>query len=138
MEEKVDFNLNETAKDMYKEYILELYRNPNNFGKLKKPTFEHKEYNPLCGDEIEISILIENECVKDINFRGKGCVLSLAAASLITDKIKGMNIKDVLILNKDDLLNILQIPITITRLKCILLPLEAIKICLRKNGKSSS
>ena len=78
--------------NMYKEHIMELYRNPGNFGELKNPTHAHTETNTLCGDEVTVHLIIENGKVKDAKFHGSGCVMSMVSASLLTDKIKNMGI----------------------------------------------
>ena len=117
---------------MYREHILDLYKNPSNFGELKNPTHEHTEHNTLCGDEITVQIKEDNGKVKDVKFNGSGCVMSMVSASLFTDKIKGMEIKDVEKLGKDDILKLLKIKINPGRMKCVLLPLEAVKHSLNK------
>ncbi len=116
--------------DMYREHILELYKSPSNFGTLKNSSHESTEYNSVCGDEITVQLLILDGKVKDAKFNGSGCVLSMVSASLITDKIKGMEIEDVKKLDKRDILKLLKVPITPARIKCILLPLEATKKAL--------
>ena len=117
--------------DMYREHILELYKSPSNFGNLNNPTHKKTEYNSVCGDEITVQLLIQGGKVKDAKFNGSGCVLSMVSASLLTDKIKGMEIEDVKKLDKRDILKLLKVPITPARIKCILLPLEASKGALR-------
>ena len=113
--------------EMYKEHILDLYKNPINSGKLEKPTHKHKEVNSLCGDDITIYLSVKNNIVKDIKFTAKGCAISIASASLITEKIKGMNIDEVRNLDEGSVKKLLKIPIIYTRIKCALLPLEAVK-----------
>ena len=116
---------------MYKEHILDLYKNPSNFGELKNPTNKHTEYNSLCGDEITIHLNIQNGNVKDVKFSGSGCVISMVSASLFTDKIKGMKIDNVKKLSKEDILELLKIRINPARIKCVLLPLDAVRGALR-------
>lgn len=112
---------------MYREHILELYKHPSNFGELPNPTNEHTEYNALCGDEITVQLNIQNGKIKDVKFNGSGCVISMVSASLFTDKIKEMKIEDVKKLGKEDILNLLKIKINPARLKCVLLPLDAVR-----------
>jgi len=112
---------------MYKEHILELYRNPENFGELKNPTHQKTENNSLCGDEITVQLIIKSGKIKDIKFNGSGCVISMASSSLLTEKIKNMNIKDAKKLSKEDILKLLKVNINPARIKCALLPLEAVK-----------
>ena len=117
-------------EDMYKEHIMELYKAPSNFGILRNPTNESTEYNTVCGDEITIQLIVKKGIVKDIKFHGSGCVISLVASSLLTDKIRGMTVDSIKKIMKDDLLKMLQIKITPARIKCALLPLEAAKKAL--------
>ena len=112
--------------EIYKEHILDLYKNPHNKGNLKNPTYEFSKNNPICGDEIKIQIVTEKDKIKDIRFSGEGCAISQASASMLTDKIKNMPLKKIKNLNKDDILEMLKIPISYTRIKCALLPLDAI------------
>lgn len=120
--------------EMYKEHILDLYKNPRNKGVLENPTNEATKYNPLCGDEIKIQLILNNNKIIKVNFSGQGCAISQASASLLTEKIKNMNLNEVKKLNKEDILNLLKIPISYTRIKCALLPLEAIKEALENAG----
>jgi|TARA_Y100000310_G_scaffold14096_2_gene14321 nitrogen fixation NifU-like protein len=116
---------------MYREHILDLYKNPSNFGEMKNPTHEHTEHNTLCGDEITVQIKIRNNKVEDIKFNGSGCVMSMVSASLFTDKIKGRDINDVKKLGKEDILKLLKIKINPSRIKCVLLPLDAVRGALK-------
>ena len=118
-------------EDMYREHIIELYKSPSNFGTLKNATHEKTEYNSVCGDEITVQFNVKNGVVKDAKFSGSGCVISMVASSLLTDKVKGMKISDVKKLNKEDIMKLLKVKITPMRIKCVLLPLEAAKGALR-------
>ena len=113
--------------EIYKEHILDLYKNPHNKGNLKNPTYEFSKNNPICGDEIKIQILAKNNKIADIKFCGQVCVISQASASLLTDKIKNLSINKIKKLNKEHILEMLKIPISYTRIKCALLPLEAVR-----------
>lgn len=119
------------SDEMYKEHILELYKNPLNFGIIENPTNFHQEINPLCGDKLSVSLIVEDNIVKDIKFNGNGCAISVSSASLITDKVKNMSVKDVLNLKSEDIIKLLEIKIHPARLKCVLLSLEAIKKALQ-------
>ena len=116
---------------MYKEHILELYKSPSNFGALKKPTHEKTEYNSVCGDEITVQMFIKDEKIKDIKFGGSGCVISMVAASMLTDKIKGMKISDIKNMKGEDVLGMLNMKLNLARVKCALLAFEAVKGALR-------
>ncbi len=110
---------------------MDLNKNPSNFGELSNPTNEHTEYNSLCGDEITVQIISDKGRIKDVKFNGSGCVISMVSASLFTDKIKGMKIDDVKKLGKNDVLKLLKIKINPARLKCVFLPLEAVRGSLK-------
>lgn len=116
---------------MYREDIMELYKNPENFGELKNPTHKHTEYNSFCGDEVTITLLVEKEKVKDAKFSGSGCVISTVSSTLLTSKLRGMKISEVKKLSKTDMLNMFKVKINPARIKCVLLPLEAVRGALK-------
>ena len=118
-------------ENIYPRHILELYKNPSNFGLLENPTHESTEYNSICGDEITVQILVKDGKISNAKFSGSGCVLSIVVASLLTNKIKGMKIKDVKNLDKDDIKKLFKTKINSARIKCALLPLEATKKALK-------
>ncbi|MFQ3662359.1 MAG: Fe-S cluster assembly sulfur transfer protein SufU [Chloroflexaceae bacterium] len=115
--------------DIYREQILEHARYPHNYGTLEHATISHEEYNPLCGDRVRIDLLIENGVIADVRFSGRGCAISQASASMLTDEIKGMAVETAKTFSKDDLLALIGIPLSKnpTRLKCALLSLKALK-----------
>lgn len=117
--------------NLYTEIILDLYKNPINKGKIDSPTHEFFKNNPLCGDEIKIQLVINDNIIKEVKFQGVGCAISQASASLLTEKIKNMDIEKVKNLNKDDVLEMLHIPISQPRLRCALLPLDALRGALK-------
>lgn len=113
---------------MYKEIILELYKNPRNFGSLQKPSHSYRLFNPLCGDDITIDIVAaSNGTVKDIKFHGESCAISRASASLLTDYAKGKNLSELVKLDAGFMNELLGIEVSTGRVKCLLLPLEVIK-----------
>lgn len=118
--------------DIYKENIIDHYRNPRNFGQLKKTTVSHEEINSLCGDRIRMDLLIENDQVIDIKFSGVGCAVSLASASMLTEIVWKIKISGAGKITKDTVLELLSIPFTPTRLKCALLPWEVLQKALQK------
>ncbi len=115
----------------YKKHIIELWKNPKNFGTIKSPTHELTEHNSICGDEITVQIIVKDGEITDAKFSGSGCVLSVVSASLLTDKLKGMEIEDVKKLGQDDIKKLLKTKIHLSRMKCALLPLEATKKALK-------
>jgi nitrogen fixation NifU-like protein len=114
--------------DFYKEYILDHYRNPRNFGHLDAPTTVAEDLNPLCGDTIKMELLVGDDGkVIDIRFSGKGCAISQASASMLTDSIRGMALEDVARLQKEVVLENVGIGISPTRMKCATLGLKVLK-----------
>ena len=120
-------NHDSANEKMYREHILELYKNPSNFGEMKKPTHKHKEYNSYCGDELTFQLKVKDNKVEDAKFNGSGCVISMVSASMLTEKLKGMTLNEIKKLNKEDIVKLLKIKINPARLKCALLPLDAVK-----------
>jgi len=111
----------------YMEHIMDHYKNPHNKGKLKKLDIKNKEKNPACGDEIEINVKLKKGIIHDIRFDGYGCAISQAAASLVTDFVKGKNVNDVLKLTKQDVLGLLGIDVAPMRIKCAMLGLRVLQ-----------
>ena len=112
----------------YQEQILEHYHNPRNFGTPSwQPTYTKKLQNLSCGDEIEVFMLVENDNIKDAAFAGEGCSISIASASMFTEEIKGKNIGFIENFTIDDMLEILGIKLTTSRIRCANLVLEATK-----------
>lgn len=114
--------------EIYSEIILDYYRHPKNFGKMENPDIISKDYNPLCGDSVEIQLKISNNKIVDVKFNGSGCAISRASASMLTEIIKGKTIEDIIKLDKDDILKLLGIELSPLRLKCALLPLKTLKL----------
>ncbi len=120
---------------IYQEQIIDHYKFPRNFKKIEDPTTEYGDKNPTCGDEIQIFIKFDdNDKVVDIGFQGKGCAISMASASLLTEMIleEGMTKDDLRELTNDDIKEMLSIPLTPVRLKCAILPLKVLEGALIK------
>jgi nitrogen fixation NifU-like protein len=113
--------------DFYRDYILDHYRNPRNFGHLDTPDVQAEDLNPLCGDEIRMELRLDDGIVRDVRFSGKGCAISQASASMLTEKVKGMKLSDVAKLSKDAVLEDVGIGISPTRMKCAMLGLRVLK-----------
>ncbi|HEV3086589.1 MAG TPA: SUF system NifU family Fe-S cluster assembly protein [Candidatus Elarobacter sp.] len=114
--------------DFYKEYILDHYRNPRNFGHLARVDASAEDLNPLCGDTIRIELALDDQQrVQDVKFSGKGCAISQASASMLTESIKGMKLEDVAKLPQDAVLENVGIGISPTRMKCAMLGLKVLK-----------
>jgi nitrogen fixation NifU-like protein len=112
--------------DLYRDYILEHYRRPHNFGVIEDPTASFEGSNPLCGDRITLQLGIKDGVVERVGFTGRGCAISQASASLLTDEIKGKPVADVAAFRADDLLDLLGIDISPARLKCAMLSHETL------------
>jgi nitrogen fixation NifU-like protein len=113
---------------IYREQIIDLYENPLNYGQLQDADFVYEEDNPLCGDVIQIAVqLDEKQRVADVKWEGHGCAISQASASLLTEEIKGMTLAEVKAFSKDELLDLLGIQLSMTRVKCALLSLKVLK-----------
>jgi nitrogen fixation protein NifU and related proteins len=114
--------------DLYREYILEHYKRPHNWGELADPDLDFEDVNPLCGDELRVQIKLDAEKrVDEVAFSGHGCAISQAAASMISDEIKGMPVDELVRLDRDFVLGLLGIDISATRMKCALLSLKVVK-----------
>jgi nitrogen fixation NifU-like protein len=116
------------SSDIYKDIILDYYRNPRNFGDLTNPDVRAKDSNPLCGDIIEMQLKISDGKVQDVRFKGKGCAISQASASMLTEVVKGKTLDEIKAMSKTDVLNLLGIDPGPTRIKCALLGLKVMKL----------
>ena len=112
----------------YREYILDHYKNPRNFGRLEEADISHEEYNPLCGDLVGMDFRMRDGVIEDVRFHGRGCAISQASASLMTERLKGMRVEDARKISKEDVLDELGIEISVARLKCALLSLKVLKV----------
>lgn len=113
---------------MYREVILDHYKNPRNKGTLDPADFSFEDDNPLCGDRIRIDVRVgEDNKVKEVAFSGQGCAISQASASMLTEHIIGKSLDEVKQLSKDDILELLGIELGPVRLKCALLSLKVLK-----------
>ncbi len=118
------------SSDIYKDIILDYYRNPRNFGDLPDPDVRAKDSNPLCGDIIEMQLKIRDNKIDDIRFKGKGCAISQASASMLTEVVKGKTLDDVKAMGKPNVLELLGIDPGPTRIKCALLSLKVLKVAV--------
>ncbi|HXX06020.1 MAG TPA: SUF system NifU family Fe-S cluster assembly protein [Candidatus Bathyarchaeia archaeon] len=117
-----------SSADIYREIILDYYRNPRNYGKIQNPDVAQRDSNPLCGDELEMHLNIKDNKVVDVKFTGKGCAISQASASMLTELIMGKDFDYVKKLSKEDILNNLGLnELGPARIKCALLSLKVLK-----------
>jgi nitrogen fixation NifU-like protein len=111
------------GSDMYRQQILDHYRNPRNYGELEDPTFSHVGENPMCGDEITVDVDLadDGETIERVAFRGDGCAISQASASMLTERLHGMTLEELDELDRDDATEMLGVDISPMRVKCAVL-----------------
>lgn len=112
---------------VYQEIILDHYRNPHNFGSLKNPTKKSETQNPSCGDKLTMEIVEKKGIVTEIAFKGEGCVISMASASMLTDFAKGKSTDELKKLKPETIINMVGIELGPSRLRCALLSLETLQ-----------
>ncbi len=113
--------------DLYRELIVDHYQNPHNHGTLENADISHEEMNSLCGDKIRIDMRVSDGIVEDVKFTGKGCAISQASASMLTDEIKGKPLEEIKHLDAQTIYDLLGIPLGPSRVKCAMLPLKVVK-----------
>ena len=118
--------------DLYREIVLDHYKHPRNFGSLSKKTVTVEDGNVTCGDAISMDILIEDGRVKDIAFRGTGCAISIASASMLTEEMKGKSAHEVLSIPSDHVYTYFGTTLTPSRTKCAVLSLEVLQKSILK------
>ena len=116
--------------DLYRDNILDHYRSPRNAGHLEHPSATAEGVNPLCGDELSIELSVEDGVVSEVRYNGRGCAISQAAASMLSETIKGRRVDELSAIGKDDVLDELGIPLTPIRLKCAMLSVGVLKVAL--------
>jgi nitrogen fixation protein NifU and related proteins len=119
---------------MYREVILDHYKNPRGHGVIDEPDAEAEGQNPLCGDEVSIFVAFgaDGETVDDVKFNGRGCAISQAATSMLTEMVRGRKAAEIASMPRDELLEEVGIPLTPVRLKCALLGLGVLKVALHR------
>ena len=120
--------------DLYRDFILEHYKRPRNFGELDPHDLEALEFNPLCGDELGVHLRVRDGRVAELRFHGQGCAISQAAASIASEELIGMEIEQAGALDADWMLDLLGIPISATRRKCALLGLKVMRAAITGEG----
>lgn len=118
----------------YREKILDHYHHPRNQGTLSHPTCMHRADNPLCGDEIDVAAAVKKDVIEEVKFHATGCAISVAGASLISEKVRGMSPADVQKMTEDDMMRILGIPLTPSRIKCAMMGLGSLQQCLKNKN----
>lgn len=113
--------------DIYREELMEHYKNPQNRGFLEDASDETIQKNPLCGDVITMQLKVNEGKIEDIKFDGDACAVAVASSSILTDTLKGKTLQEAKKFNKDQLLDLLGVELTTSRIKCATLPLEALQ-----------
>jgi len=121
---------------LYREVILDHYRNPRSHGLLDAPDAQAEGQNPLCGDEVTVSLRFDGDTIREVGFEGRGCAISQAATSMLTEIVQGKTAAEVARMPKEELLEEIGIPLTPVRLKCAILGLGVLKVALHK-GKGT-
>jgi len=121
-------------ESLYREVILDHYKNPRGHGVIEDADAEAEGQNPLCGDEVSIYVAFgdDGETIDDVKFSGRGCAISQAATSMLMEMAKGRTAEEVATLDKDELLDEIGVPLTPVRLKCAMLGLTTLKVALHK------
>ncbi len=124
------------GRQMYRENIIDHYKNPRNKGCIENADISIEENNPSCGDVIEWFVKIEDGEITEVKFEGRGCAISQASTSMLTDKVKGKTIEEVEDIEKEQIFDMLGVDLTPLRIKCALLGLKALKkaLFIHKNG----
>src|SRR5436190_8853425 len=119
---------------LYREVILDHYKNPRGHGVIEGADATAEGQNPLCGDEVTISVKFgaDGDTIEDVGFEGRGCAISQAATSMLTEMVKGRKASEVAELPKEELLEEIGIPLTPIRLKCAILGLGVLKVALHR------
>jgi nitrogen fixation protein NifU and related proteins len=125
-------------EDLYREVILDHYKNPRGHGVIEDADAQAEGLNPLCGDEVTIYVQFgeDGETIDEVKFSGRGCAISQAATSMLTEIVQGKTATEVATMPRDELLDELGIPLTPMRLKCALLGLTTLRLALHK-GKGT-
>lgn len=113
--------------DLYREVILDHYQHPHNHGTLPEPDITFEDSNPLCGDKIRVDLKVKDDVVQQVRFSGKGCAISQASASMLTDELIGKSLDEIKKIDKQFIFDMLGIPLSPTRVKCALLSLKVVK-----------
>ena len=121
--------------ELYREHILDHYKRPRNAGRVEGATHEARELNPTCGDSIELTLKLDAcDRVEDVKFAGRGCAVSQASVSLLTERIKGRPLADVLAIGEKDILSMLGVEVGPMRMKCAMLSLRTLSSALQKKS----
>lgn len=114
-------------KNLYREELMDLIKNPSHKGAISNSTFSHEGNNPMCGDELTMDVLIKDDEIQDIKYSGEACAICFASAEVLSDELIGKSLESITFQTKESLLDLLGITLTTSRVKCAMLPLETLK-----------
>ena len=123
--------------NIYQEKLLDHYNNPKNFGELVAPDVAIELENVSCGDSIKMQLIVKEGIIEDIKFSGEGCAVAIGSASMLTEYVKGKKLKELANFTLDDLIDLLGIELTISRIKCASLSLETLNKCVEQCTKGT-
>jgi nitrogen fixation protein NifU and related proteins len=123
---------------LYAEEILDHYKHPRNFGHLEEPTIVVDANNPLCGDRLHMELQVKDGVVEDVRFMGRGCAISQASASMLTEEMVGKKLDELASTTRDDILEMLGVEVSYARMKCATLSLGLMRLALAEAGVSIS
>jgi len=111
------------GSDMYRQQILDHYKSPRNYGEIEDPTFTHVGENPMCGDTIEMDVVLNDaeDTIESVAFRGDGCAISQASASMLSERLQGLDVAELQAMDRDDIIDMLGVDISPMRVKCAVL-----------------
>ncbi|ERH10624.1 MAG: SUF system FeS assembly protein, NifU family [halophilic archaeon J07HX64] len=111
------------GSDLYRQQILDHYKNPRNYGEIEEPTFTHVGENPMCGDTIEMDVVLDDdeETIERVAFEGDGCAISQASASMLSEQLQGLTVEELREMDRDDVTEMLGVDISPMRVKCAVL-----------------
>lgn len=121
---------------LYREQLLDIYKQASNKGKLDSPTVEVTKNNPFCGDSITLQLKVSDNVIKDVAFDGDACMVAIASSSLLTDELRGKTVEEATSFTKEDILKMLGVDLTTSRVKCAILVLDALTSALEEYGRN--
>jgi len=121
--------------ELYRDVILDHYKNPRGHGVMQEPDAQADGLNPLCGDEVSIfvSFAKDGDTIEKVTFEGRGCAISQASTSMLTELVQGRKATEVAVMSREELLEEVGIPLSPVRLKCALLGLGVLKVALHRS-----
>ena len=123
---------------LYAEEILDHYKHPRNFGQLEEPDIHVEANNPLCGDRLSMDLRVKDGVVEDVAFTGRGCAISQASASMLTEKMVGERLEELAGMTRDDIMEMLGVEVSYARMKCATLSLGMLRLACAEAGISIS